>query len=234
MRRLLIAGALALAACAAYATTQFSTGAPGDPSIGSIVMNWINGSGVAVPASASNPLPVSIVSNVGGYDSGTAPVQTATPVSASHPAGQVVGGLFSVPMLRTAGGSGELEYISIISMGGDATTLQVRAWDRKPTNSAFACSDNAAYADGSGSTGGTVGADQSHMLPGFPQSVLIAAPSNTTGDAKSTGYIAFVPPISVHNGDATPTQDIYVCLQATITFTPAAAAYYVDAIGPQN
>ena len=183
-------------------------------------------------SSATNPLYVT--GNVGGFESGTAPVQTATPANSSHAAGVSVGGLFSVPMLRTAGGGGLLEYIPVMSVGGDTPTLQVRVWDRKPTNSNFACTDGSAYADGSGSTGGTVGADQSHMLPGCPQSVTLAAPTNTTGDAKTYGTISLLPPISVLNQDSTPTKNIYVCLVATTTYTPGGAAYYVNAIGPQD
>ncbi len=213
-----------------WAATQFLTGTAGDFSVGSIVLMWVNGSGNATPVSPSAGLPV----QGGGYDSGTAPVQTATPANASHVAGKVVGGLFSIPMLRTVGGGGLLEYVPVMSVGGDTPTLQVRVWDRLPTNSAFACTDNANYADGSGSTGGTVGADQSHMLPGFPQSVTLAAPANTTGDAKTEGTITLTPPISVKNQDATPTTNLYVCLVATATYTPGGAAYYINAIGPQD
>jgi hypothetical protein len=171
---------------------------------------------------------------VAGNESGTAPVQTATPANASHTAGQSVGGLFTIPMLRVAGGGGLLEYIPIMSVGGDPAPLQVSVWDRKPTNSNFACTDNSAYADGSGSTGGTVGADQSHMLPGFPQSVTLAVPAQTTGDAKSYGTITLSPPISVKNQDGTPSVNLYVCLKAASTYTPGGAAYYVNAIGPQD
>ena len=154
----------------------------------------LNSSGLAIPIGA-NCVPAGTVtpSNtsaaplyVAGNESGTAPVQTATPANASHTAGQSVGGLFTIPMLRVAGGGGLLEYIPIMLVGGDPAPLQVSVWDRKPTNSNFACTDNSAY-DGSGSTGGTVGADQSHMLPGFPQSVTLAVPAQTTGDAKSYG-----------------------------------------------
>ena len=171
---------------------------------------------------------------VAGNESGTAPVQTATPANASHTAGQSVGGLFTIPMLRVAGGGGLLEYIPIMSVGGDPAPLQVSVWDRMPTNSNFACTDNSAYADGSGSTGGTVGADQSHMLPGFPQSVTLAVPAQTTGDAKSYGWLRCLPPISVKNQDGTPSVNLYVCLKATSTYTPGGAAYYVNAIGPQD
>jgi hypothetical protein len=30
------------------------------------------------------------------------------------------------------------------------------------------------------------------------------------------------------------TADVFICLVATVTYTPGGAAYYVDAIGPQD
>jgi hypothetical protein len=189
---------------------------------------WVVGGTVTPSNTSAAPL------FTAGNESGTAPVQTATPANASHTAGQSVGGLFTIPMLRVAGGGGLLEYISIMSVGGDPAPLQVSVWDREPTNSNFACIDNSAYADGSGSTGGTVGTDQSHMLPGFPQSVTLAVPAQTTGDAKSYGVVTLSPPISVKNQDNTPSVNLYVCLKAASTYTPGGAAYYVNAIGPQD
>jgi len=171
--------------------------------------------------------------NVGGYDSGTSPVQSATPANASHTAGQSVGGLFSIPLARTNGGSGLLTQINITSVAGDTPTLQVRLWDRAPTNSNFACADNSAYAAGSGSTGGTVGADQAHLLTP-PFSVTLAAPTSVTGDAYTYGSYSFSPPLSFKNQDGTTTKNVYACLQATTTYTPGVGAYYVDAIGPQD
>lgn len=221
----------------AFAITQYPAAVDGALTP---VLMWLNGSGQAIPTSAANPLPVTPSNTsaaplyVAGNESGTAPVQTATPANALHTAGQSVGSLFTIPMLRVAGGGGLLEYIPIMSVGGDPAPLQVSVWDRKPTNSNFACTDNSAYADGSGSTGGTVGTDQSHMLPGFPQSVTLAVPAQTTGDAKSYGVVTLSPPISVKNQDGTPSVNLYVCLKATSTYTPGGAAYYVNAIGPQD
>ena len=222
---------------------------------GNLLVNFSVG-GAAI--SAGNPLPVSNAqehtdlaallaalgspfqsggsignTNFGGYDSGTSPVQSATPANASHTAGQSVGGLYSIPIARTNGGSGLLEQITLTSVGGDTPTLQVRLWDRAPTNSSFACTDNAAYAAGSGSTGGTVGADQSHLLTP-PFTITLAAPGTTTGDAYTYASYSFVPPLSFKNQDSTPSKNVYACLQATTTYTPGIGAYYVDAIGPQD
>ena len=240
MKRLLLAALLAAFGFSAFAGTNQEPAAIDGCIYNAAAFILADRQHASFGCDASGALRVSPTNSSGaplyvtGGESGTAPVQTATPANASHAAGQSVGGLFSIPMLPTAGGGGLLEYIPIMSVGGDPAALQVRAWDRKPTNSAFACTDNAAYADGSGSTGGTVGADQSHMLPGFPQSVTLAIPANTTGDAKSYGTITLSPPISVKNQDGTPTTNIYVCLQATTTYTPGGAAYYVNAIGPLN
>ena len=239
----LCAALLWLGGANAYAQdADHAWGTPGGAIVNGAIGMCLNSSGLAIPIGA-NCVPAGTVtpSNtsaaplyVAGNESGTAPVQTATPANASHAAGQSVGGLFTIPMLRVAGGGGLLEYIPIMSVGGDPAPLQVSVWDRKPTNSNFACTDNVAYADGSGSTGGTVGADQSHMLPGFPQSVTLAVPAQTTGDAKSYGTITLSPPISVKNQDGTPSVNLYVCLKAASTYTPGGAAYYVNAIGPQD
>ena len=181
----------------------------------------------------SSSSPTYVTGNVGGFDSGTSPTQTATPANSSHTAGQSVGGLYSIPTARTAGGGGQLEQFMLISVGGDTPTLQVRLWDRKPTNSSFACTDNAAYAAGSGSTGGTVPADQAHLLTP-PFTVTLAAPGTTTGDAYTYGSYSFVPPLSFKNQDGTTTQNVYACLEATVTYTPTALPYIADAMGAQD
>ena len=167
-----------------------------------------------------------VTGNVGGYDSGTSPAQTATPANASHPAGQSVGGLFSVPLARANGGGGQLEQITFMSVGGDTPTLLVRVWDRKPTSGSFACADNAAYVAGSTT-------DDSHLLTP-PFTVTLVAPTTATGDAKTYGYAVFSPPLSFKNQDSATTQDLYVCALATSTFTPAAAAYIVNTMGAQD
>ena len=171
--------------------------------------------------------------NFGGYDSGTAATTPATPANASHTAGQSVGGLYALPYARTNGGSGLLEHITLMSVGGDTPTLQVRLWDRAPTNSNFACTDNAAYAAGSGSTGGTVVADQAHLLTP-PFTITLAAPTAITGDAYTYASYQFAPPLSFKNQDSPVTNKVYACLQATVTYTPTASPYVLNVMGLQD
>ena len=171
---------------------------------------------------------------VAGNESGTAPVQTATPANASHTAGQSVGGLFTIPMLRVAGGGGLLEY-SRCHVG----------WRRH--------TDVASHASGIASRP-TPTSPAPTTRPMRTAPVQRAAQSALTSptcfrlsaerDAGRTGQYygrrqdlgvpRASPPISVKNQDGTPSVNLYVCLVATTTYTPSGAAYYVNAIGPQD
>lgn len=173
---------------------------------------------------ATGGVPVPVSGNVGGYDSGTAPVQTATPNSSSHAAGTSVGGLFSIPIARTAGGSGEVENFIWISTGGDATGKQVRLYDKNPTNTV--CTDQTAFS--------STGSDYQHLIS-IPFVFTPAAPTNTTGDAKTYGSYQFVPPLSFANQDSAATKNIYACVVTTATDTlDESAAVYINLTGPQN
>ncbi len=89
MRRTFIAGAFALGATAALAATWFDA----TPSIvQNVLLHWLNGSNVATPVSAANPLPVTVsggggsnsvtVSNVNPNGAATAP--NSSPVTPSN------------------------------------------------------------------------------------------------------------------------------------------------------
>lgn len=166
-------------------------------------------------------------------NTGSAPVQTFTAANASHVAGKGVGAqtatalgaLITVPVARAPGGSGLALQLSVTSAGGDTEALQPRIWDVLPVNTT--CEDNTAYVGSA--------ADDAHLItPPFTLSAL-AAPTNTTGDAKTYASISWTPPLSFRNQDATTrTNNVYICLVATATFTPAAAAYYVTLSAAQD
>lgn len=165
-------------------------------------------------------------------DTGSSTVQSFTAANASHVAGKGVGAqtatalgaLLSFPVARAPGGSGLVLQLQVISAGGDTPTLQVRMWDVQPANST--CEDNTSYVSSA--------ADDSHLItPVFSLSAL-AAPTNTQGDAKTYASVSWTPPLSFRNQDATRTNNVYVCLVATGTFTPAAAAYYVTLTAVQD
>lgn len=162
---------------------------------------------------------------MGGFDTGTMPVQPATPSSSSHSAGQSVGGLFQLPVSRVAGNSGEIENLLWISSGGDITAKQVRLWDVKPTVGTT-CTDGIAYVSNA--------TDDAHLLlPPF--TITPAAPTNTTGDAKTYASYTFGPPISWRNQDSSATKLVYGCVVTEATDTAdESAAVYLDITGPQN
>jgi hypothetical protein len=154
------------------------------------------------------------------YDSGSSPVQTATPNSSSHAAGSSVGGLFSFPIARFNGGSGIITSFWWTSTGGATTQLVVRLWDAKPLNTT--CTDQTAF---SGSA-----ADDQHLLTP-PFALTPAAPASTIGDSKtyasSTGLT-----LSFKNQDSPSGKNIYGCVVTAATDTAdESAAVYTNVTG---
>lgn len=141
-------------------------------------------------------------------NTGSSSTQTATPANSSHAAGQSVGGLFTFPMARIAGGSGDLLQFVWQSTGGATVTYQVRLWDKNPASST--CTDNTAYVSNA--------TDDKHLLVP-PFTVTAAAPTNTTGDSKTYANYQFVPPLSWRNQDTTKTVNLYACVVTTATDT---------------
>lgn len=141
-------------------------------------------------------------------NTGSAPVQTATPANSSHAAGVSVGGLFTFPEARVPGGSGLATQFTWISTGGAVVTYQVKLWDVSPTHTT--CTDNTAFA------GSTV--DDQHLITP-PFTVTAAAPTNTTGDTKTYASFSWSPPLSWRNQDATRTNNVYGCVITTQTDT---------------
>ena len=173
---------------------------------------------LAIPACAQS------LGNVGGFDSGSLPIQTATPNGSSHAAGSSVGGLFKIPVARTLGGGALPIRFIWISTGGAVTQLLVRLWDINPTHST--CTDQTAYAASI--------TDDQHLVT-IPFSFTPAAPSNTTGDAKTYAEQDFTPPLSIRNQDSTQTQYVYACVVTTATDTAdESAAVYANLLGPQD
>jgi hypothetical protein len=165
-----------------------------------------------------------------GYDSG-AIVVTATPNSSSHAAGSSVGGLFVVPLARTAGGSGILTSVFWKSTGGATTQLLVRIWQWNPTSTT--CTDQTAF----------VGSDTDDAyLITPPFSFTPAAPASTTGDsatyASSTGltwdYKNSDSTVAGFNNTA-KSQNLYVCVLTTATDTAdESKTVRLTLSGPQN
>jgi len=160
---------------------------------------------------------------VSGYDSGPI-TASATPANASHTAGQSVGGLFSVGVARITGGSGIITSILFKDTNGVAESYVLRVWSKNPTNTT--CADNTNFAGSA--------TDDQYLIGGGPVSIATAVPASTQGD--SAVYAALTGLTwDYKNADGTATQNVYVCLVTTATYTPAASKLvYVTVSGPQN
>jgi hypothetical protein len=180
-----------------------------------LYFNLLQGNSVI---SSSNPVP--ITGSISGYDSG--PVSaTATPANSSHAAGVSVGGLFAVALARTSGGSGIMTSALVISTGGFTGGYTMRIWSRNPTNST--CTDNTNFA-------GSI-LDDIYLMGFGPVTMVPAAPTNTTGDAKTYAALSGVTWDYATNGN----QNVYVCLVANATDTADQNnAVKIILSGPQN
>lgn len=188
---------------------------------------WFTGAALAflmAGAALGAPLGEAVTPTVAGFDSGSAPVQMATPANSSHAAGTSVGGLFTLPAARIAGGQGEIGNLLWRSVGGSTGVLVIRIWDVSPA--ATTCTDNTAFVGSA--------TDDKHLVA-TPFSITPAAPGSTTGDASTYATKAFTPPASFANQDSTPTPNIYVCAVTVATDTADENhAVYVDTTGPQD
>ena len=158
-----------------------------------------------------------------GYDSGSSASVFALPGSSSHATGTSIGGLFTIKLARSNGGSGEVENVTWASTGGATVSLLFRFWDKKPVAT---CNDGAAYVSST--------ADTAHNLI-QPQVMTVAAPTYTGTDPTTYGTLSFSPPMSFRNQDVTATQNIYACVLALATDTADdSSTVYLIATGPQN
>src|ERR1700722_827645 len=89
-------------------------------------------------------------------NTGSAAIQTATPANSSHAAGTSIGGLFSFPLARAPGGSGDVMQVLWTSTGGSTGAVLAHLWDAKPTNTT--CTDNTAFVESA--------VDDQHLIAG--------------------------------------------------------------------
>lgn len=154
-----------------------------------------------------------------GFDSG-AVTATGTGGSTSHLAGDSVGGLLSIPVVRTSGGSGIITNFALIDAGGSTNALVVRIWQKNPSSTT--CTDDSPFASNATD-------DLSLIVPPF--SVTPSAPAVTTGDAKTYASVAQV---TWDYKNASSTTNLYVCLVTVSTQTISGANQSVMLSGPQN
>ena len=209
----------ALAQTPSIIGNEFATQTQGKTVVGFVPMS-LNSLNQAVPAGTSG---AGALGNIGGFDSGSAPNQTATPNSSSHAAGSSVGGLFSVPVARTNGGGGIITTLYWVSTGGATTQLQVRLWDKNPTNTT--CTDQTAFVESV--------TDDVHLLAP-PFTMTPAAPTGTTGDSNTYAVVQSLT-LSFKNQDLTPSKNVYACVQTLATDTAdESKAVYINLTGIQD
>lgn len=173
-------------------------------------------------ASAQNMPQSGVAANVGGYDSGPV-TATATPANSSHAAGVSVGGLLSLTVARTNGGSGIVTNFGFKSTGGSTGSYVVRLWDKSPASTT--CTDNTAFA-------GSETDDANLLTPPF--TITPAAPGSTTGDAFTYAGVTVVT-WDYKNADTSPSQNLYACLVTVSTDTADENKLVrVMLSGPQN
>lgn len=161
----------------------------------------------------------------GGGDSGPVSV-SASPANSSHAAGTSVGGLFTIPIVRTLGGSGIITNFMWKSVAGSTGSAVVRIWSKKPI--ASNCTDNAAFQ-------GATGDDLYLITPPF--SIAPAAPSVTTGDSSTYASVQGVT-WDYANADSVwnaPTVNLYACVVTVSTdSTDGGSTVVIMLSGPQN
>jgi hypothetical protein len=164
--------------------------------------------------------------SVSSFDSG--PIKatcTGTPcvTNSSHAAGTSVGGLFTLPLARVAGGSGILTGEQFISLGGSTGGYVLRGWTKQPAST---CTDNTAYANNA--------ADDANLIIGTPITITPSAPGVTTGDARTYAPLTGLT-WDYKNNDGTPSQNLYFCVVTIATDTADDnTTPELIAAGPQN
>ena len=157
--------------------------------------------------------------NTGGFDSG--PVQATGAVNASsHAAGTSLGGLITLAVARTSGGSGGISQIVYKSGKGSTGQVVLRIWAHNPTNTT--CTDNTAFV---GST-----TDDAYLITP-PFALTPAALAVTTGDALT--YAALLPGrlSFVTSGNT----NLYACVLTVTTDTAdESGSVYVQLGGDLN
>ena len=227
-----ISGTVTLPTGAATAANQVNVESALGASAASAVTIQGAASGVAVPvnlsalpplSSGSNAIGAITNTNFGGFDSGV--VRTsATPSSAAHSAGQAVGGLLTIPIARTAGGSGLITSILGWSSWGSTNAYVLRLWQKTPANTT--CADGSAFASSA--------TDDSSLIGGGPTTISFNAPANVTGDPKTYATLTGIT-WDYKNSDTTSSQNVYACLITNAADTPGAGATLsLSLSGPQN
>lgn len=164
------------------------------------------------PVPPGNPQPTT------GFNSGPVTL-SKNPANATHLQGTSVGGLYTLPVARVAGASGEIRNLLVHSLGGYTNAYEIRAWSKNPTSTT--CADNVAF------TGNVT--DNQYLIES-PFTVYPYVPVGSTGSYRSVNVNW-----NYKNTDSPTTTNIYLCIIAGADDAKDANnAVVVTVSGPQN
>jgi len=224
--RLLFAALLVgtgIAAANNYLATVPGTGT----TFGSVVISTVNYAAMLICDATVGETNCAAVDSTGtlkmaGFDSGPV-TATATPNGSSHAAGSSVGGLFTLAVARTNGGSGQISGVIFNSLGGSTGQYVLRIWQKNPVNTT--CTDQTAFVSSN--------VDDAFLITG-PQTITALAPAVTTGDSKTYAVLTGLN-WDYKNADTSPGQNLYACVITVLTDTADESNLVrLTLAGPQN
>lgn len=152
----------------------------------------------------------------GGYSFQVSTIPAVT--AGAYSAGQSVGGLLTFPIGVANDPQGMLQNIYVESKGGSIVRLDIYVWDAKPTHTT--CNDNANFVYAQADEKAVV--VRTSITP-----AVIAGGQDTSSSGQSAalwgGFVV---------SDGTP--NLYVCILAHASVTPATTSDYVISISGQK
>ncbi len=151
----------------------------------------------------------------GAWNTGSEGIDARAPTvtTTQYSIGDAIGPLQTVPLFRTAGGSGVLADASVLFKAGQVPPVTLYIFEANPT--ASTCTDNAAF--------GLNTADFT-KLAGFKP--IVISPDVPAGTTAAMGGASIALPVK--NRDASPTANLYVCAVSGGTPTLAVGDFLVS------
>jgi hypothetical protein len=158
--------------------------------------------------SSSLPTGANGIGQVGGWNFNTS--ITPTVQNAAYSAGNGMGGVQTFSVFRnTTNPHAVLDQLQITSKGGSTVAMTVYAWTKSPSTT---CADKSAMSYNT--------ADNPYLVPGFP---VVMTPA-VIGSGTTESFAQQAGPYSANNQDSTLTTNLYVCIVANATVTPASTS----------
>jgi hypothetical protein len=165
----------------------------------------------------SASMPVTVASDQGQVQVGAEGVVSIVPTvtTSAYAANDVIGGVISMPVFRTAGGSGVLSELSVHFLGTSQTPeLAVYIFEVNPNQAGTTTTDNGAVAFGN--------LDWTNLVD-----IYSITPATANGITKSFGAANMSVPVK--NRDGTPTTNLYAVVVTKAAVTLAVGDLVVHA-----